>query len=93
MQREGGSGFVESCYVVYNEGESGVVRGIRCAAAGPGCPAGGSGDDRDANGRFLGRVIDPTLVLEAERGNNPPTGRSGPWCIIRRVAPGSGAGI
>jgi hypothetical protein len=68
-QPDGGLGFAESCYVVYNEFESGVVRGIRCAAAGPGCPAGGSGDDRTANGRFLGRVVDPTLVLEQERGN------------------------
>jgi hypothetical protein len=69
-QRDGGSGFAESCYVVYNELESGVVRGIRCAAAGPGCPAGGSGDDRNANGWFLGRVVDPTLV--ARRGEREP---------------------
>jgi hypothetical protein len=69
--RDDSSGFAESCYVVYNGLESGVVRGIRCAAAGPGCPAGGSAD-RDANGRFLGRVVDPTLVLEEERGNSAP---------------------
>lgn len=71
IKREGTSESVESCYVVYNGFESGVVRGIRCASVGQGCPAGGRGDLR-ANGRFLGRVIDPTLVLEAERGNNPP---------------------
>jgi hypothetical protein len=28
VKREGGSGFVESCYVVYNQGESGIERGI-----------------------------------------------------------------
>jgi hypothetical protein len=70
-QRHGDSGFAESCYVVYNELESGVIRGLRCEAAGPGCPAGGSGD-RNAKGRFLGRVVDPTLVLEEERGNSAP---------------------
>jgi hypothetical protein len=70
-QRDDGSGFAESCYVVYNGLESGIVRGIRCAAVGPGCPAGGSGH-RDTNGRLLGRVVDPTLVLEEERGNSAP---------------------
>jgi hypothetical protein len=72
-QPDGSSEFAESCYVVYNEFESGIVRGIRCAAADPGCPAGGTGDDRDANGRFLGRVVDPTLVLEEERENPAPS--------------------
>jgi hypothetical protein len=70
-QRDDSSGFAESCYVVYNGLESGVVWGIRCAAVGPGCPAGVSGE-RNANGRFLGRLVDPTLVLEEERGNSPP---------------------
>ena len=70
VKREGGSRFVESCYVVYNQGESGIERGIRCAAVGQGCPAGGRGEP-GANGRFLGRVIEPTLVLEDELGNNP----------------------
>jgi hypothetical protein len=70
VKREGGSGFVESCYVVYNQGESGIERGIRCAAVGRGCPAGGRGEP-GANGRFLGRVIEPTLVLEEDLGNNP----------------------
>ena len=71
-QRDDTSGFAESCYVVYNGLESGVVRSIRCAAVGPGCPAGGSGD-QNANGRFLGPVVDPTLVLEKERGNSAPS--------------------
>ena len=70
VKQRDSSRFAESCYVVYNELESGVVRGIACAAAGPGCPAGGG--DRDVNGRFLGRVVDPTLVLEEERGNSAP---------------------
>jgi hypothetical protein len=70
-QLDGTSGFVESCYVVYNELESGVVRGIRCASAGQGCPAGGR-RERNARSLFLGRVVDPTLVLEKERGNHPP---------------------
>jgi hypothetical protein len=71
-QRDGSSGFAESCYVVYNELESGVVRDIRCAAARPGCPTRGSSDG-DAKGPFLGRVVDPTLVLEKERGNSAPS--------------------
>jgi hypothetical protein len=70
-QRGDSPAFTESCYVVYNELESGVVRGIRCADAGPGCPAGGS-RDRNANGRLLGRVVDPALRLEEERGNSAP---------------------
>jgi hypothetical protein len=70
-RRDGSAGFAQSCYVIYNGFESGVERGIRCAAVGPGCPAGGSGD-RNANGRFLGRVVDPMLVLEEERGNSAP---------------------
>jgi hypothetical protein len=71
-QLDGGSRSARSCYVVYDELESGVARGTRCAAVGPGCPAGGSGD-RDAKGGFLGRVVDPTLVLEEERGNSVPS--------------------
>ena len=70
-RRDDSSGFAESCYVIYDGLASGVVRGIRCADVGPGCPAGGSGE-RNANGRFLGRMLDPTLVLEKELGNNPP---------------------
>jgi hypothetical protein len=69
VRKRDGSAFTESCYVIYNKLESGVVRGIRRADAGPGCPAGGS-RDRNAN-RFLGRVVDPALVLEEERGNSP----------------------
>jgi hypothetical protein len=71
QQRGESSVFAESCYVVYDELESGVVRGIRCAAAGPGCPAGGSREG-NAKVRLLGRVIDPELVLEGERGNSAP---------------------
>lgn len=72
-RRGDSSGFAESCYVIYDGGVgvSGVVRGIRCADVGPGCPAGGSGE-RNANGRFLGRMLDPTLLLEEELGNSPP---------------------
>jgi hypothetical protein len=33
-------------------------------------PLGGRGEP-GANGRFLGRVIEPTLVLEEDLGNNP----------------------
>lgn len=69
--RDDSAGFAEACYVVYDGLESGVVRGIRCAAVRLGCPAGGS-RDQNANGRFLGRVVDPTLVLEEERGNSAP---------------------
>jgi hypothetical protein len=71
VKRDGTSEFAQSCYVVYHGLESGIERGIRCAAVGPGCPAGGSGA-RNANGRFIGRVVDPTLVLEEERGNSAP---------------------
>lgn len=70
VKRAGGSGFVESCYVVYNQGESGIERGIQCVAVGQGCPAGGRGEP-GANGRFLGRIIEPMLVLEEDLGNNP----------------------
>ena len=70
-RREASSGFAESCYVIYDGGVSGVFRGIRCADVGPGCPAGGRGE-RNANGRLLGRLLDPTLLLEEELGNNPP---------------------
>lgn len=69
-RRDGSAGFAQSCYVIYNGLESGVERGIRCASVGQGCPAGGHGDP-GANGRFLGRVIDPTLVVEEKRGNPP----------------------
>jgi hypothetical protein len=70
-RRDDRSGFAESCYVVYSGLVSGIVRNIRCAAVGPSCPAGGSGD-RKSNGRFLGRMVDPTLVLEEELGNSQP---------------------
>jgi len=51
--------------------KTGVVRGIQCAGVGPGCPAGGS-REQNANGRLLGRVVDPALRLEEERGNSAP---------------------
>jgi hypothetical protein len=60
----------DACYV-YNDGlEPAIVRSIRCAAVGPGCPPGGR---RAARGEtaFLGPVVDPDLVLEEARGNNP----------------------
>jgi Protein of unknown function (DUF3592) len=62
--------FADACYVVNDEVESAVVRGIRCALVGPGCPPGGPGD-RKGETAFLGRVIDPELVLERARGNEP----------------------
>ena len=39
-RRDDSSGFAESCYVIYDGSVSGVVRGMRCADVGPGCPAG-----------------------------------------------------
>jgi hypothetical protein len=63
------SAFIESCYVVYNEGTSGVIRGLPCASVGRGCPPGG----RQLRGGqvFLGPIIDPELVYEQELGNEP----------------------
>jgi hypothetical protein len=66
----GGSEFVDACYVVYNQLESGVIRRLPCASVGRGCPPGArSGRDGAA---FLGPVVDPDLVLERARGTQPP---------------------
>jgi hypothetical protein len=69
-QLDATSAYAEACYVVYNELESGVVRGIRCTSVGQGCPAGGR-HDREAQTVYLGQVIHPTLVLDRARGNDP----------------------
>jgi hypothetical protein len=60
----------DACYVVDDELESGIVRGIRCASVGPRCPR---GSRRAGRGEtvFLGPVVDPDLVFETARGNNP----------------------
>ena len=61
---------VESCYVVYNDVELGVIRELTCSSVGAGCPPGGR---RLRNGEvFLGPIIDPDLVYERARGNEPP---------------------
>jgi hypothetical protein len=60
----------DACYVFNNALEPGIVRGIRCASVGPGCPPGGRRAGRGETA-FLGPVVDPDLVLERSRGNNP----------------------
>lgn len=61
---------VESCYVVYNDVELGVISRLTCSSVSAGCPPGGR---RLRDGRvFLGPIIDPDLVYERARGNDPP---------------------
>jgi hypothetical protein len=60
----------DACYVYNNGLEPAIVRGIRCASVGPGCPPGGRRAGRGETA-FLGPVVDPDLVLESARGNNP----------------------
>lgn len=62
------SDLTDACYVVNRGFEFGVLRSLRCDATGGGCPPGGR---REGETVFLGRVIDPDLVLERARGNDP----------------------
>jgi hypothetical protein len=68
VKRTESSVFADACYVVSHGFEFGVIRSLRCAVAGGGCPPGGR---RQGQTVFLGTVIDPDLVLERERGNDP----------------------
>jgi hypothetical protein len=65
-----GSPATDACYAAYTLLEVGVISRLNCSLLGPGCPPRGR---RAGEGTvFLGPVIEPDLVLERARGNDPP---------------------
>ena len=65
-----GSGATESCYAASTALEAGVISRLNCSSLGPGCPPGGRHvGEKDV---FLGPIVDPDLVLERARQDDPP---------------------